>query len=431
MDQVTVGIIGLIVFFALLIFGLPIGLGMALVGFVGLWYFAGEPAAMIKMALTPFSYASMAELSVLPLFLLMANVLATSGITRDLYNLAAKWLGRLPGGLAMGTIAGCAVFAGASASSIATAATMGAVAVPEMKRYNYDPGLATGCIAAGGSLGILIPPSAMFILYGILTGTSIGRLFMAGVIPGILEAIFYIVTIYILCRRNPTYGPRGPAYSLKEKVMAIGSCGEIVGLIILVMAGIYLGWFTPSEAGAVGAIGAITFSLLRRRLNLKGFLEASLTTLKSTGLIFFILIGAMIFGHFIVLSRIPYELAGFIAALPLPPLAIMGIIMVIYIFLGAIMDVSAMLVITTPIFFPVAMVLGFNPIWFGVIVTRMMEIGMITPPIGINVFVISGMSGEPLQTVFRGIVPFLISDIIHVTLLLFVPAVALFLPSMM
>lgn len=431
MDPVVVGVIGLIVFFVLVIIGLPIGFAMALIGFVGAWYFIGVNPAMLKMAITPFRYASMYELSVLPLFLFMAHVLAASGITRDLYNLASKWLGHLPGGLAMGTVAACGVFAAASASSIATAATMASVAIPEMKKYNYDPALATGCVAAGGTLGILIPPSGMLILYAILTETSIGKLFMAGLVPGVLEAVFYMFTIYILSRVKPGYGPPSPSFSFREKMAAFGSCGEIILLILLVLGGIYIGWFTPSEAGAVGALGSIILSMLRRRLSWKGFLEASAATLKSTGMVFFIVIGAMIFGHFIALSRVPYELAAWVSALPLPPLAIMGIIMVIYIILGAIMDVGAMMVITIPIFFPVAMYLNFSPIWFGIILTRMMEIGMITPPIGINVFVIAGMSGESIPTVFRGIMPFFIADIIHVTLLLFVPAVVLFLPNLM
>jgi C4-dicarboxylate transporter DctM subunit len=431
MDPVVVGIIGLIAFLALIIIGLPIGFAMALIGFVGIWYFVGGNAAMLKMAITPFRYASMYELSVLPLFLLMAHILAASGITRDLYNLASKWLGHLPGGLAMGTTAACTVFAAASASSIATAATMSSVAIPEMKRYNYDPALATGCVAAGGTLGILIPPSGMLILYGILTETSIGRLFMGGILPGLLEAAFYMSAIYILSRVKPGYGPRGPSFSFREKVVAFRSCGEIVILILLVLGGIYIGWFTPTEAGAVGAFGAIVLSLARKRLSWKGFLEASAATLKSTGIIFFILIGAMIFGHFISLSRVPYELAAFVAALPLSNLAIMGIIMLIYIILGAIMDVGAMMVITIPIFFPVALHLNFSPIWFGIILVRMMEIGMITPPIGINVFVIAAMSKEPIPTVFRGIMPFFIADIIHVTLLLFIPAIVLTLPNLM
>jgi len=432
MSPVTIGLIAFVILFTLLALRLPIGVGMALVGFVGFWYLVSGEAALAKMAIVPFQTVSNYHLAVLPLFLLMANVVFATGMGHDLFNLAAKWLGRQPGGMAMATVGACAGFAAISASSLATASTMGLVAIPEMKRLRYDPALAAGCVAAGGSIGILIPPSAVLIIYGILTETSIGKLFIAGIIPGVLEAVFYIITIYILCRWRPSLGPPGPSSSFKEKIVAFGSCGEIIGLIVLVLTGIIVGWFTPTEAGAVGAFGAILFSLLRGRLSWEKLKVAFLETLKTTGMIYGILIGAFIFNYFLAVTTIPFVISEFVSRLPLPPLGIMAIVMLVYFGLGCFLDAAAMTVLTIPIFFPLAISLGFHPVWFGIMVVRAMEVAMITPPIGMNVYVIAGVAPDiPIQTIFKGIIPFVIADIFHIALLLFVPAVALFLPGIM
>jgi tripartite ATP-independent transporter DctM subunit len=431
-SPVEVGLIGFVVLFALLAFGLPIGFGMALVGFAGFWYLTSGAAAVAKMAITPFQVISSYEFAVLPLFIFMANIIFVSGLGKDLYSAAAKWLGHLPGGLAIATVGACAVFAAVSASSIATALTLGLVSLPEMKKYNYDAALATGCVAAGGTIGVLIPPSAVLIVYGIITQVSIGKLFLAGIVPGVLEAVFYVVTILIICSRNPKLGPRGPRYSLREKAAALRSCGEIIALIILVLGGLMLGWFTPTEAGAVGAFGAICFAMIRMRLNWQKFTQATIETVKTTGMIFGILIGAFIFQYFTAVTTIPNWLADFIGGLPIPPLAIIGFICLVYIALGCLIDVAAMVLLTVPVLFPVILSLGFNPIWFGIIVCRMCEIGMITPPVGLNVFAISGVAKDvPMKTIFKGIIPFLIADISEVLLLIFVPAVVLFLPNLM
>jgi len=432
MDPLIVGVIGFVALFSFLALGLPIGVGMALVGFGGLWYLISQGAAIAKMGIIPFEVIANWSFATLPLFLLMAHIIFASGLSRDLYNVAAKWLGHQRGGIAMATVGGCAGFAAVSASSLATAVTMGLVALPEMKRYNYHPALATGCVAAGGTMGQLIPPSAGLILYGIITETSIGRLFAGGLIPGIIEAIFYMFTIYILCRWKPSYGPRGPSYSLKEKVMSFANCGEIIGLILLVLGGIILGWFSPTEAGAIGAFGAIVFSLFRRRLNWAKFKHALVETMKTTGMLYGILIGAFAFKYFMAVTTIPFALADFIGGLHLPPLAIMALIMVVYLFLGAVMDALTMILLTIPIFFPLAMSLGFDPIWFGVILVGMTEIGLITPPIGMNVYAISGIAPDvPITTIFKGVIPFLIADFCRMALYLLVPAVILFLPSIM
>ena len=432
MNPVIVGVIGFVALFSFLALGLPIGVGMLLVGFGGLWYLISEGAAIVKLEIIPFEVIANWSLATLPLFLLMAHVIFASGLSRDLYGVAAKWLGHQRGGIAMATVGGCAGFSAVSASSLATAVTMGLVALPEMKKYNYDPALSTGCVAAGGTMGQLIPPSAGLITYGIITETSIGRLFAGGLIPGILEAIFYIATIYILCLWKPSLGPRGPSYSLKEKLRSFANCGEIIGLIILVLGGIVLGWFSPTEAGAIGAAGAIIFSLFRRRLNWAKFKNALIETMKTTGMLYGILIGAFLFKYFMAVTTIPFVLADFVGGLPLPPLAIMVLIMLVYVILGCVMDALTMILLTIPIFFPLVLSLGFDAIWFGIIIVRMTEIGLITPPIGMNVYAISGIAPDvPLTTIFKGVIPFLIADFFHVMLLLFVPLIVLWLPSVM
>jgi len=434
MSPVLVGILGFIVLFSLLALGLPIGAGMALVGFVGTWFLISDVAAFTKLAVVPFQTVTDYSLAVLPLFILMAQVVFVSGMGRDLFNLASKWLGHKRGGVAMAAVAGSGVFAAVSASSIATATTMGLVSIPEMRRLKYDPALATGAVAAGGTMGVLIPPSGALIIYGILTETSIGKLFAAGIIPGILEALFYILVIGILCWWKPKLGPPAEKAPLREKIKSLGGCGEIVALIIFVLTGLIIGWFTPTEAGAVGAFGAIIMCALRGRLTWDSFKTAIVETLKTTGMIYGILIGALIFNVFVAASTIPYVLSEFIGNMALPPHAILVMVLVLYFFLGCFLDVAAMTVLTIPIFFPLVVSLGFNPIWFGIIFVRMAEIAMITPPIGMNTFVIAGVvkeMGIPMETVFKGIIPFLVADFLHVTLLILVPSLSLYLVELM
>jgi C4-dicarboxylate transporter DctM subunit len=431
MNPVELGIILIVLVFVLIAIGLPVGFSMGVMGFVGVWFLISQNAAIAKISYIPFQVVTSYDIAVLPLFLLMAFIVFAVGLSRDLYNLASKWLGHLHGGIAIATVWACAGFAAVSASSAATSATMGLVAIPEMKKYNYQSTLATGCVAAGGTMGSLIPPSGMLIIYGLITETSIGRLFAAGIIPGILEAVFYMGTIYILCRWKPTMGPPGPRFSLKEKVTAFGSCGEIMALIVLVLGGLMIGWFTPTEAGAVAAIGAIIFSTIRKRLDWGKFKHALVETITTTGMIYCIMIGAMLFNYFVAVTTIPFLLSDFINGLPVPPLLIVITMMIIYIFLGCVMDPIAMILLTIPIFFPMIINMGFDPVWFGILLVRMTEIAGITPPIGMNVYIIAGVAPDvPLTTIFRGIIPFLIADILHVTLILLVPALVLFLPDL-
>lgn len=432
MSPVAIGITGFIILFLLLALRTPLGISMFLVGFIGLWLLISRPAAFIKAGLIPFETMASFELAVLPLFLLMAQVIFAAGLSRDLYDVAAKWLGRFRGGVAIATVGGCAGFAAVSASSLATAVTMGLVAIPEMKRLNYDPSLSTGCVAAGGTIGQLIPPSAGLITYGIITQTSIGKLFLAGMVPGILEALFYMATIYTLCLWNPRLGPRGPKYDLREKVASFKSCWEMLGLIVLVLGGLVVGLFTPTEAGAVGAFGAILFSLMRRRLHWENFKKSVIETMKTAGMLYGILIGAFIFKYFLAVTTIPTLLADTVGNLALSPKAIIVLVMLVYVFLGCVMDALAMILLTIPVFFPLALGLGFDPIWFGIIIVRMTEIGLITPPIGMNVYAIAGIAPDvPVTKIFGGVVPFLIADAIHVALLLFFPSLVMFLPNLL
>lgn len=432
MTPLTVGYIGLAVLILLLFSGIHIGVVMGLIGLFGMVYLSGWGAGLNLVGTVPYTTFADYGLSVVPLFILMGSFCFYAGISKDLYDTVHSWLGQFRGGLSMATVGACAGFAAVSGSSLATAATMGTVALPEMKRYKYDPALATGSIAAGGTIGILIPPSVIMIIYGVLTEQSIGKLFLAGFIPGVLEAIFYIGVIYIICRINPLMGPPGPRTSFMEKIVSLKGTWIVLALFVLVIGGIYLGVFSPTEAAGVGACGAFIFALARRRLNWQNFKASVVETIKTTAMIFVIMLGAMILGYFLAVTRLPFELAAFIGGLPVSPYIIMVLILFLYLILGCVMDALAMILLTVPIFFPLAMALGFDPIWFGIIIVRVVEMAAITPPVGLNVFVIKGVAKDvPLYTIFRGIFPFLMADICHVALLMAVPQVVLFLPGFM
>jgi C4-dicarboxylate transporter DctM subunit len=432
MSPIAIGLIGLVVMFVLLLLGMPIAVSMALVGFVGLLCLLSHTAAFAILAFTPYETVASYELSVLPLFLLMANVAFASGITRDLYDIFAKWLGHQPGGLAIATIAMCVVFGAISSSVIATAVTVGQVALPELKRFKYDPGLATAAVCVGGPIDGLMPPSGIMVIYGIMTETSIGKIMIAGIIPAVTLALFYIAVVYVLCRRNPNLGPPGPSYSLKEKVASFGSCGEMLGLLVLCLGGLQIGLFTATEAGAVAAFGAILLSLVRRRLNWPKFKKAVINTIITTGMIYFLMIGAMIFTYFLAVTRMPFLMADVITGLNISPLLIMVAFIAMFIILGTFMDEFTMMLITVPIFFPLVLHLGFDPLWFGIMVITLVGIGGISPPYGLILFTVAGIAPDvPLTTIYKGVLPFLIGALCNVALLLFVPAIALFLPSLM
>lgn len=431
MSPVETGVAGIVILFSLLALGMPIGFAMGLVGVVGFGLLISFHAAIIKVGVITFDLATNYAIGTVPLFLFMAHILFATGIGRDLYDFAARMLGHRRGGLAMATVGASAGFASVNASSLATTATMGLVALPEMRKHGYSDSLAAGSVAAGGTIGSLIPPSGMFIIYGILTETSIGDMFAAGIIPGILLALFYMVTIAIQCRINPEAGPAGPRFSWSERLKGFAKTGDVIVLFFFIMGGIIWGWFTPTEAGAMGAFGAIVIAAARRRLSFKTIRNAVYDTVKSTGMIFGILFGALVFNSFLTVTNIPLNIVGWVSAADMPAHFVLLLVLLVYFFLGMILDASAMMTLTVPLFFPLVTGLGYDAVLFGVLVVRMTEIALITPPVGMNVFVLSGVAPDiPLSRMFRGTAPFVMADILHVALLLMVPALVLWLPNL-
>jgi tripartite ATP-independent transporter DctM subunit len=432
MSPELVGIVGIIVMFVLIALQMYIGMAMAVVGFLGLSMIVGLPAGISILGITPLAEGSSYTLSVIPLFVLMGQFAFLSGISSDIYNSVYSWMGHFRGGLAMATILACSGFAAICGSSLATGATMGMVAIPEMERHKYDHRLSTGCIAAGGTLGILIPPSIGFVLYGILTEQSIGKLFMAGVFPGILLTSLFLLVIVVRCRMDPQMGPRGPKVSLKAKIKSLSGVWGMLLLFAVVMGGIYLGVFTPTEAAGIGAFGAFLFALFKRKLTWGTLFQCLMQTGRTTAMIFLIIIGANIFSSFLGLARLPMELASFIAALELPRIVILAAMLVVYIALGCVMDCYAIMILTVPIIFPVIEAMQFDPIWFGVLMVIVLEVGLITPPVGLNVFVLKAAAPMvPLSTIFRGIWPFMFAAFAAIVIITVFPQIATYLPSLM
>jgi C4-dicarboxylate transporter DctM subunit len=411
---------------------MPLGLAMALIGFFGVWYVAAFDIAFLGAGKIIFNMIASYHMAVLPLFVLMADLIFQAGFGRTLFEAAYKWAGRLPGGLAVATIGAAAIFSAVSASSIACAVTIGRIAIPEMERTGYDDKIAIGAVTGGGSLGILIPPSGMMIIYGILTEQSIGRLFMAGVVPGVILALLFMLMIITRGILNPNLCPPGPSVSWTEKIRSLAGVIEVGLMILLVLGGLVVGWFTPTESAAIGAGGALVICLARRRLTWRGFKEAIYTALLTTGLIYMIIGGSYMFNAFLTLTRMPYLLADFIAALPVPAYGIMAGIIIVYLILGGLISSTAMIVLTVPIFFPIILALDFDPIWFGVIIVLMCEMGGITPPVGLVVFAVKGILPQiPLGTIFRALVPFLIIFLCFAVLLVAFPQIALFFPRLL
>lgn len=431
-NPLTVGLLGTLVLIAVLFSGMAVGICMALIGFLGMAYVSNIGAGLAIMGTTPYATAASYTNSVIPLFVLMGAFCFYSGLSRELYYAAYRWIGRLPGGLAMATIAACAGFAATTGSSMAEAATMGQIAIPEMRRHNYSPAFAAGTVAAGGTLGILIPPSVGFIVYGIIAEQSIGKLFIAGIFPGLLLSFLFMVQIYIRCKLNPRLGGGVEAFTWAERLRSITGIWGMLFILLLVIGGIYGGIFTPTEAGAVGAFGTFCIALLRRQLNWSNFSGALFEMGRVTAMVFLILIGAMIFNAFLTVSRLPMMLSDLIIAFQVPPYATLAIILLIYIPLGMLMESLSMLVLTIPIFVPILVALGFDPIWTGVLIVVMMEMGLLTPPVGLNCYVIAGIARDvPLGTIFRGITPFVITQAICVVLLVAFPQISMFLVNLM
>jgi tripartite ATP-independent transporter DctM subunit len=433
MDPFLTGIAGTGLVFLLLFIGMPIAFAMFFVGFVGLTYLASPGAALPVLARTTYEVSAYYPYTVIPLFIVMGGFAGSSGMTQDLYRSFDKWLRRLPGGLSIATIGACAGFSAVSGSSVATAAAMGTVALPEMKRFGYDMSLATGSVAAGGTLGFLIPPSIGFVVYGMLTEQSIGKLLIAGVVPGFLLALAFIFIVILMVKVNPRLAPSSPdPVFWREKTAALVDIWEPLSIFVVVMGGIYMGFFTPTEAGAVGATLLFLVALIKRKLTLTNLKEALQEAVRISVMVLFLVAGANVFSYFLALSTIPMVASTWVAELEVSRYLILLIIIVIYLLLGCFLDAISMMVLTMPVIFPIILTLHFDPIWFGVIAVLMMEAGLITPPMGLNIFTVAGVAKDvPVETIFKGVAPFLIAIFAVVFMITLFPKLALLLPAMM
>jgi len=432
MSDLAVGVVGIIIFFVLLAFRIPIAYAMMIVGFAGFAFLGSPGAAWGMLSREIFSTFSSYSLSVIPMFIWMGFLAYYTGIGSRLYQFAYRMMGHYPGGLAIATQGACAIFGAVCGSNTATAATIGAIALPEMKRYGYADSLATASVAAGGALGVLIPPSVIFIVYGIATEQSIGRLFLAGIIPGLLLMVLYIHAVVLLVRRHADLGPAGRKSSWRERWQALrGGMVEVLLIFAFSLGGLFAGWFTPTEAGAMGVFAVLLVSLLQRRFSWQALKKSLLDTTRTSAMILLLVGGAIVFGRFIALTRIPFALAGWAAGLEMPPFLIMAVILLIYLVLGCFIDALALILLTIPIFYPVVVtVLGYDPIWFGVIIVLVVAMGVITPPVGMNVYIVKGVAKDvPLETIFRGVWPFLLALFACIALLIAFPQIATFLPG--
>jgi tripartite ATP-independent transporter DctM subunit len=433
LDPITAGIIGTFLVFLLLFLGMPIAFALMLLGFAGITYLTTLEAALPVATRTVYEVSAYYPYTVIPLFIVMGGFAGSSGMTQDLYAAFDKWLRKLPGGLGIATIGACAGFAAVSGSSVATAATMGTIAFPEMKRFKYHPRLATGSIAAGGTLGFLIPPSIGFIVYGMLTEQSIGKLLIAGIIPGLILATAYMAIVVIKVKLNPTLAPVSPEpVAWREKLRALTGIWETIAVFLLVMGGIYTGFFTPTEAGAIGATTLFLLALFKGKLNRENLGTALQEAVRISVMVLFLVAGANVFSYFLALSTIPVKVAAWTAGLEVSRYLIHAFMVVIYLFLGCFLDAISMMVLTMPVIYPVVLALGFDPIWFGVIAVLMMEAGLITPPMGLNIFTVAGVVKDvSVEEIFRGALPFLFSIIAIVIFITVFPKLALVLPDMM
>ncbi len=430
MSNVTLALIGIIVLLVLLIMGMNIGICMMAVGFFGYMLVTNMNAAFVLFKNIPFTQATNYSFTVIPLFVLMGNLAFYSGMSSDLYYVMHRIFGRARGGLAYATVAACALFSAICGSTAATAATMGVVALPEMRKYDYDDGLSCGSIAAGGTLGILIPPSTGFIIYGIVSGESIGALFAAGIVPGIVLALCYIASIFVVVHIKPDKAPKGTDHE-KHPEAIIGALAMVM-LFAVAIGGIFIGWFTANEAAAIGATLALIYLIARGRFKWKDFFHCLMDTLKTSGMIFLILIGAYVFGAFLTISGLPTFLAEFVSGLSVSKYIVLAVIIIIYAIMGCFMDSLAMVMLTVPIFLPIMTELGFNSIWYGVLMIMVMEMGLITPPVGMNVYIVAGVAKDvPLQKIFGGVAPMVVGMFVAIIILVIFPQLATWLPGLM
>ena len=432
MSPSILAILILCLLFVLLAGGMPIGFAMGLSAFLGTLLLIDGGAALSLLGQTAYETGLTYNLSVIPMFVLMGYIAGEAGLNESLFRACNAWLGHRRGGLALATIGGCGAFAAICGSSLATAATMAQIALPEMRRYKYSDKLALGSLAAGGTIGILIPPSVIMVIYGLLTETSISALFLAGFVPGILTVAGFMLAISIMTRIDPTLGPPAARTPMRERFIALKSVWGTAGLFLLVIGGLYVGIFSPTEAASVGTVGAFVLGLVNRRSPMQLLRTTLLDTVKTTAMIFTVLIGAILFNNFLILASVPTLVSDWISGLPLGKTAVLLVIIAMYFLLGCLLDSLAMILLTIPIVFPIVKELGYDPVWFGIIIVMVVELGLITPPIGMNVFVIKGIAKDvPLEDIFRGVTPFIIAQVILISILIAFPQIALWLPSTM
>ena len=433
MDVVVIGIIGIVaLILVLFLLGMPVGFAMAVVGFAGFSYVVSFKAALNMVSTDVWFTFSKYGLTVIPLFVFMGYLAFSAGIAERLYNAAYKWVGHWPGGLAIATIGADELFAAICGSNTATAATMGAVALPQMTKYNYDTRLSSGTVVTGGTLGTVMPPSVVIIVIGLQTEQSIARLFLGGILPAILLGLLFVISILVLCRLHPGFGPPGPKTAFKEKIRSLSGVLEAVAIFILVIGGLYIGVFTPTEAGAVGVLCTFVVALLGRRLTWAGFISSIRDSLKISCMVFVLVTGAIIFGRFLAVTRIPFIVADFAASLPVPSHLILVFVLLIYLIGGCFVDALGFLVLTIPIFFPLGMALGFDPVWYSIILTMVTTLGAITPPVGVNIYVVKGLAPDiPLGTIFKSVSFFLMACIVCIAILIIFPQIVLVIPNIL
>ena len=431
MNEVVIGIIGLAVVLLMFLTGIELGFAMALVGFVGFSIIVSTQAALNLLAKDIFDVFSSYGFTVIPLFVLMGQIAFNAGIAKRLYNTSYRFIGHIPGGLAMATVAGATAFKAICGSSPATAATFASVAVPEMDRYHYDKKLSAGIVATVGTLGILIPPSVTLIVFGIITEQSIGKLFLAGLIPGLIIAFFFICIIYGWCKINPSLGPKGEKSTWKERWRSTPEIIWVVVIFLLVIGGLMKGFFTPTEAGSIGTFAVLLLSVAKRDINFKGYIKSVVESLRTACMVLMLIAGSTILGHFLAVTKIPMIAADWIVQLPFHRDIVMILIGMIYLIGGSFIDDLAFMVLATPIFYPVIIKLGYDPIWFGMIIAITVMVGVVIPPVAINVFVVKNITKVPFGVIYKGVYPFLISLVVCAALLFLFPQLALWLPSLL
>ncbi len=432
MSPVEIGLVGLAGLLLLLFMRVPIAFSLCIAGMVGIFSLDGWSIGMFSLGNYPFAFLKSWLLVAVPLFILMGYLASSAGVTAHAFDTAYRWFGQLPGGLAMASIAASGAFAATSGSSVATAGMMGAVAIPEMRKYGYDPKLSSAAVAAGGLLGILIPPSIVLVIYGFITKTSVAKLLLAGILPGILTILIYFAGIYVMVKRNPSIAPQAMRFSWRQRWEALPQMWGVTVLFLAVVIGIYAGIFTPTEAAAVGTFIAFLMSVKKNFKNPEVLAKAFIDTGRTTGMIMAICVGATLFTQFITLTGLPETVSEAVASIRVAPVWILICMLAIYIPLGLFLDTISMLLITIPIFFPIVVNMGFDPIVFGILVVKMEEVSLITPPVGLNVYVIKGVAPEiPISDIFIGVLPFLLMEFVVMAVLIAFPQLILFLPNSM